>query len=795
VQVTNKPCTRDAAVSLANDTYKLSFNWDGVDDNAKIAPDGVYEIIVKAFDKAGNESVNLSGNNFVVIDTTANATNISYPKVNGFTNSTENTIAGGLYTILGGNNNSDKLEISKDLVSTTTGSTSYAFKPVSLNPSSNFKLDTVGFGALNLGLNKFTFRNTDKLGNTKEDVVQFSVEKTAPSITSIPQTTYQGSSNFSFTLQDNRPAGQTNDDQVSGLPTGTNPGGYDISLIRLKEDKTTFDKEIPLFRDAQPITDPTSNKKLADQINCVASTTYSTNKTSPVTCTFAVNGLTLDGNYILYIKAEDTAGNQVCTSLPASSQIDSTILCGSGANTFVNTSITNVKTSFYYNLTSIAKSQTTKDNYTILQGKAEKGQIYKVANTEQNRYTTFTLDTTSNNLKSTEYDLTTGAVTATQGSDTGRVLIPNTLNITCTGEKLDIDNNSTTEPVEVCNFSYRMNLKTGTPITTTTAPITTTTPAQPNQITTTMPNQTGFPVDTRTITVNQAGINLSVSPNYTAFSPNGDSKYDTISFTNTVTDKDTGGTIIYPMGDYRATIKDSTGTTVWEAGNSGIYGTSINAIPTNITWNGTRNQNPTATSLLNSILPDNTYTYQLKVKLPSGVEYTSSTQSIQIINQMTGNEKPVILSPKQNYTTTKGIINIQGIAPQSTTQTINNITSPLRTWKANICLDKLPADGICEVTSRQTTETTSPSFYALLTVPQSTVKTDYLIKVTSEDNAGNQSPTSDPLTFTVEGNQSITTTATSNLTGTNTPEQILAFIDQKPTPLYKDTTLSQSPYT
>jgi hypothetical protein len=158
---------------------------------------------------------------------------------------------------------------------------------------------------------------------------------------------------------------------------------------------------------------------------------------------------------------------------------------------------------------------------------------------------------------------------------------------------------------------------------------------------------------------------------------------------------------------------------------------------------------------------------------------------------MTGNEKPVILSPKQNYTTTKGIINIQGIAPQS-----SNATNG-RTWKANICLDKvitttnnLPqGDGICEVTSKVATETTSPSFYSLLTVPQSTVKTEYQIKVQAEDNAGNQSPTSDSLTFTVEGNQTLTTTTTSNLTGTNTPEQILAFLDQKPTPLYKDTTV------
>jgi murein DD-endopeptidase MepM/ murein hydrolase activator NlpD len=769
---TNIPCIKSSATFLGagTDAYRLSFDWDGKNDQGTVVSDGVYEIIVKAFDKAGNESINLSGNNFVVIDSTANATNISFPKNNGFSNTQTNQISGGLYTLPGGNNNIDTLQIKKNWVPTTAGSTNYPYKPVPLNQSSNFNLDTAGFGALDIGINSYTFLNTDKLGNTKEDNFSFFVEKAAPVITSVPQATTD--SIFSFTVQDVRPTGITDDNQTSGMAIGINPGGYDISLIRLKEDKLTFDKEIPLFRDAQPVTDPTSGRKLADLITCTAPATYSNSRTGLVTCSFAVKGLTLDGNYKLYVKAEDIAGNQACTSLPTASQIDTTILCSSTvsnpATTFVNNTVTNIKTNFYYTLTSPSGDQTTKDNYTILQGKAERGQTYKVANTEQNRYIQLFVSPTLNGVKVTEYDLTTNLATAIQGSDTGRVLTPNAMNISCTGELVDTDNNPSTDSVEVCNYSYRMNLKGAT------LPATT----QLNTITTSYPAQSLFTPVVRKITVNQSGINIGTTPNYTAFSPNGDGKFDTVSFATSVTDKDSGGAIIYPQGDYRATIKDSLGNTVWEEGNPGIYGTAINVIPTNITWNGKRNQNPTTTSPLNSVLIDGNYTFTLKVKLASGIEYISQAQSISIINQMTGNEKPVIQSPKTGYTTTKGIINIQGIAPQSS-NAING-----RTWKATICLDKLPVDNICDYTTKVATETTSPSFYSLLTVPQSTVKTEYSIKVTAEDNAGNISPASDLLIFAVEPNQNITTTAISNLTGSNTPEQILAFLEQKPTTIF-----------
>jgi Ricin-type beta-trefoil lectin domain len=340
-KITN--CNGALCENLDASTIKnLSFTLDGLNDAGKELSDGNYRIEPVVIDKSKNQNAN---------STQVGGTNTMEADVNGAVSKSANILmisnSATIYIVNPINNgwtNKDTIKIegssgrvnSTDAngVSITKGIKQLDFAKLDLDGagaiSNGTALEVLPFNFFNnftkevkldYGKNEFKLTSTDtndaknnKIGDPAKERVESWVinrEDIAPEIksikfngnisipTSIP-TINDSKANIEFTAMDN-----TDPNYSSGINTGINPKGYDISLLRSIDDNASF-REIPLFKDGVNISDPNPNPRLAGDLKC-----------DPVglevKCSFVADNLKLDANYILHLKVNDRAGNQVCT--------------------------------------------------------------------------------------------------------------------------------------------------------------------------------------------------------------------------------------------------------------------------------------------------------------------------------------------------------------------------------------------------------------------------------------------------------------------------------------------------
>src|SRR5690606_28700754 len=144
------------------------------------------------------------------------------------------------------------------------------------------------------------------------------------------------------------------------------------------------------------------------------------------------------------------------------------------------------------------------------------------------------------------------------------------------------------------------------------------------------------------VQVNIFSINFSISSDLEYFSPNGDGRQDGINFTHTA---DTNF-----VQNYEIKILNSNDVTIKQFQGEGN-------LPPNTIWNG-KDQN-------NIFVSDGTYRYTLSITTTDGVFLETTTQ--EIIAVTTLNDQVIITYPGDNSFTTRGVVNVQGIAPIGTT--------------------------------------------------------------------------------------------------------------------------------
>lgn len=954
ISTADKPCNGLAFSKVSGDKYTMTARWDGTNDEGLAVSDGIYAFEPIAFDKAGNQSINLAGNNYVAIDTQPLDINISYPKVSGadlkelgWVNIANPEIAGGLVTRNGGNNNFSYLKVKKnDLDGAGTASNGFADKTVevltttTVNKNPNFILnkntvpttrpagDTKTYlgltgNLLDKGSNSFTFTSEDAIRNLGVNNAFTNYEDTRPQIVSLNHQGAYNSGTFgvSFKLKDVRPSGVTNDSQTSGLSLGNNPNGYDISILQSTDEWVSF-KELPLYRDGQPVTDKYSQKRIADNLVCNYTTPAvspaKNNRSDEVTCNFNIQELNTEGYYKFYIRATDVAGNQVCSNNWSSANVD--IRCD-GANTGSGTGYQTIdqnfaiKTQTYFKVDSPNEGKTI-DNFAVVKGSIEKGAMLRISNDTLGRFAYIQAETTKNNVLPEERN-SSWAIQVAEGVTAGRTLTYSNspVKFTC-GIMVDHDSNSQTVNKETCTFELKISLLDNA-----------TTPTTPKSNVLTFEGSSWNTINTatKTIIVDLNSINLFSTPNITSFSPNGDSKFDNITLSNTISQKvqtnyvvpqttvgnttvnvanievqnprsevnplnaseyltkftlknktttfndrlvyvefyNSAGTYIdskfiehntiaqnatqdfsfawipptvgeytvqfgvfsadwsqalywesqilkftkeanvVPVttiiqnvqGDYRASLVDSQGRTIWQSPDpsvlgSSVFGSVIGAIPTTINLDGRVNV-PTSTTNnhglnLYSVAPDGTYVYKFKVKLANGIEYVARDVNIQIQNSLPANSKPIIQTPQSGYVSTKGIVVVQGQAPTSEPLMIANP----RIWRVDLCLDETNAtyptgDGVCDVTGSGRTNNAG-FFGTVLNAPVAVSSKSYWLTAKAIDNSGNETPSADGVKIVIEGNQSLNATSISNLAGANTPQEIEAYLSQSPVDLMRD---------
>ena len=595
------PCNGIAFTRDANDKVQISVSWDGLNDLGLVSPDGVYTIDVKAYDKAGNESYNLAGNNYVAIDTQPLDINISYPKVGGWVNTPNPEITGGLVTRNGGNNNFGSLKINKtDLDGAGTNSNGFNDKTVNVTVANNPNfvlnkdasgtdtkktyLNLAGLNISNLldkGKNTFNFTVDDNLKNTGTSTNSINFEDTRPQIVSIVNQAQYNQKDFPITFKVKDVRVGADDSQTSGMNLGNNPSGYDISILQSTDEWATF-KELPLFRDGQPVTDPYSQKRLADNLVCKYSTPATTptgqttpntnNRSDEVSCGFDVKELSVEGYYKFYIKAQDTAGNEICSNnynTATKTIINPDITCGS-ANTGAGNGYQAIDQAFALKtinyLTLENQDGQLIDNTTTIKGTTERWSDLTIANQTLGKAIKITVDTAKNNVLPAEYDSTVntspttpllqngatvlGAITVPEGQTTGSftnvnngVTTTTTTNRTLTypnspikfvcGKMVDHDNNPQTANKEMCDFELKVKLVDNSLPAITSS----TNPSKENTIRIEDSSWGSTTSLNRKLAVDLNTINLFSSPSATIFSPNGDGVQDAITFNNLITQK------------------------------------------------------------------------------------------------------------------------------------------------------------------------------------------------------------------------------------------------------------------
>lgn len=781
-----------------SDWNTISFVWNGRDNGGNLLPDGQYELQPEISDRAGNQNTAITGNNFLTVDYSSASISIIYPQDNAWVNGQNLTMRGAVAgfnydPVTGGSSarlsrDVSKVEISKnDLDTSGNLSNGFAYSDVPIDGNRNWERQV----NLDLGANKFKLRSTDTQNNTTEvigdtnnsntnsgagakTVWKVNREDTKPEIIGIypntsnptvgttqsgsnqqPLSTSNVSPDFSFVIRDvnNTSPSAGNLKLVSGLNIGTNPRAYDISLLR-SFDGTGNWREIPIYRDGANISDPNPSPRLASDLTCnpmggITAQQYTTsNAEANVLCTLRLSNLQLDGFYRLQVKVSDRAGNQSDSS-------DNNNL--------------RIKTSLYSQITSPALPNNTSVNPSIptnsrtarIEGQAEKGSSIQIFNNEMNRNASFVLNEGANNAIPEERQTGNNQlIAAINANSAARQLTSDNsrLNIDCNLEPFDHDSNQDTPRVEICKYAYLINhvanTTKGTPATNT------------------------IRINARNIASSQStfvyrldlfDISLSSTSPIRHISPNGDGKFDDLTFNNSLTGIDNSPVAVR---SYSATLTHSNGRVLW-ARNYTSPNPSGESLPDSFFMDGKINQTVSGYTVGNW-LPDSAYTYKLTVVTASGLTFESQPQSLVSKTVVWSTDQVSISTPTDGFTTTRGVVNVQGQAPAS----ING-----QNWIANICADIISTSSATTagdtntcVSSANVNVGSTGFFSVILSLPHE--NSQYRIRV----KATNQSEVSTPensVIINYSTPQSILNVdTTTSLDGVNTRDELNCLFSQ-----------------
>ncbi len=301
-------CNRDN-IKSSDGNYNLLFDFDGKGDNGADLTDSNYRVEVVVSDLSNNFNPNSSMSGGVIrMDTEVNGVNgstinvfkvsnsapifITSPFNNIWVNGSTIDIKGSVGRV--NSSQPDGVTIAKEVDSLefwkedldgagiiSTGSLNNLRIP--LNSINNFDHNI----SLDLGKNSLIYTSYDKTNKwnqligdpatTRPNRWTINREDIAPEIKSIK---YNGLSSpnaatipvineskatIDFTITD--PMVNSTMDYTSGMNSGTNPKGYNVSLLRSLDGLQSF-KEIPLYANGTNISDPNPNPRLTGDLVC-----------------------------------------------------------------------------------------------------------------------------------------------------------------------------------------------------------------------------------------------------------------------------------------------------------------------------------------------------------------------------------------------------------------------------------------------------------------------------------------------------------------------------------------------
>jgi Peptidase family M23/Ricin-type beta-trefoil lectin domain len=680
--------------------------------NGQTLEEGQYRVKIKAYDRAGNLS---EREELIRLDFSGANINISYPQNQTWTNQDQITITGGIagynYNPITGNSGTLQNKDIKELIVTKLNGIETGSRKIDINSNYNFQYQT----KLNLGNNQFSMETTDLAGNKinkigdnqnsltnngqgLQSIWNINVEKNAPSIVGIYPNNKRNSNFYSlqnplvlnnpttklnFTLRDS----DVNNANISGLHFGSNPKGIDLTLIRSFNGTSDW-KEIPLYKDGTNISDPNPSPRLASDLNC---TPLISPTSSEIYCDLTLSNLQLDGFYSLIITAHDRAGNSVTNSTK------------NNQSNWNLQSPFRIKTTSYHKITSL----TTLDGISL-------------NNVSQDSNTAFT--TSSNRVTLTGSIEKGSTITIKRNNIDFVILSPASL--VCSNQRLNHDNNLDTPDIEICNYQAILNLESD--INTTVAKLNTL------EVASRLDTLINPPVVIKA-TMSLHGFNLNTNPSVRLISPNNDGIFDTVTFNNSINLNN--GSLDPKVNSYVLEVKNASNHVVWLTRQSAVTGQTF-SLPKNIVWNGND-------IFLSRPVADGSYTYNLSIVTTAGIAQTTNGGAINVKTRVSSNEKIVLNNPIDNFTTSRGSINVQGLA-QSSSDTSN--------WTVKVCAD------IISTTINSTSlinqnisnkncvasATIKPSgtgqFALILNLPYPDL--DYKVYATALDNAQNLVPSS-----------------------------------------------------
>ena len=490
------PCTAASSQIDEEGRRRLTLSWDGRGRDGEPLPDGIYEVRLRAYDKAGQVSELPVGDNFITLDSSAQGIKVSYPKDNGYVRNSAGVLKGGLYTLTNGNNNLESLQVSRN------GSSQIDITPT--EAPYTFTLEAGDFNDTVLyepGVNTFEFTATDTIGNTETVTHRVVLETDTPTIVELDSDAHYGMPSFGL--------GFTVDDATSGLYTGNNPTGYDISLVQ--EQNGSNWQEIPLFSNGQPISNV--EVRLTSDLTC-GETTEGT------TCQWSMLNFQTAGTYHFLVRVRDRAGNEVCNH--DFSQLNESLTCDNYAD--VEQSFA-VRTDLFHQLHTPA-NQTTFAGEVLADGVMEKGSTLTLTNTALGRELRHQIEQTEAILPA-EYDSNTDTLIAQTGENSpsrGLTHDGTRLGIECDGQTRDHDTNPNTPAEEVCRWEVYVNLTgdaAGEALT--------------NEFIVTGDKEGTTRIETFAVNYDATAINIASTSALDSFSPNDDGFLDTIEFENSAT--------------------------------------------------------------------------------------------------------------------------------------------------------------------------------------------------------------------------------------------------------------------
>ncbi|MEM1312505.1 MAG: ricin-type beta-trefoil lectin domain protein [Patescibacteria group bacterium] len=753
------------------DNNKMRFVWNGRDDLGKKVKSDGYIIQIIVSDLAGNTNdQNLANSKILLnLDNKPPKINISSPANNTWVNKDIINITGavGVSSINPElfENDVEILEIAK--VELEDKNAELDFQKIIFDKSVGNIFSTSQ--RLDLGLNQFKFRSKDDLGNSNtkiglsniQDVWSINYENTSPKIIELDsKDIVNGGTNKSIFVVDFAVQDVKNDDknQVSGLQLdyngiNTNLGGFDISLTHSSNNGEKW-SEIALYKDGFNLTDTNSEIRLANDLKCKA---LGSDPYSQVNCQLELQNLQPDGLYRLYLRLSDKAGNTACSY--EYTEIDSSLGC-EDKDYQGNPLEFEVKTSTHLSLDEPLDTQNLAKGTLTFSGTIEKDNTLIISNNLLDRVVKVNANQTKKVLPS-EYRDSNSELIAAEVDLLGREfsIATQPAHIVCKGETIDHDNDTVTKDLEVCSFKIVLNQQDNQSDTNITPGVN----VQKNINKVISQDSIGNQIEqTKIANVDLYGINLSSQPSIQIFSPNGDDRFDQITFSNRATKIVTGDDYTEDIRSYSASIYDSAGELVWQKTSPKNTKDRLNSqglltykVPSTIYFDGKNNQ----FNKSGQWLKDGIYNYRFSITTKSNTVFSTPSQTIIAKSDLAS--EAIIFTPRDNYTTSRSLLNVQGQAPKN--------------WEVEICL--LNSKGIndqkCDYT--QSAKVNENGFFStIVSLPYDGDR--FELSVIAKDKYGNQTQGSNKVTVNLDKSELLKNVSLSgNLGGINTIEVLKKF--------------------